>query len=132
MNSKKLIYAILAAAVAIALVVLLVKIVSGAFGLLSGAVNAVLGIAVVAALVVIVVWMFAYARRRPVDTKSPPRKLFLSNAPRRLFYGFSARGRVRRSHKPPPVQYYPSQPQGASVPSSFSSARAASVSSSTM
>ena len=64
MNSKKLVYAILAAAVAIALVVLLVKIVSGAFGLLSGAVNAVLGIAVVAALVVIVVWMFAYARRR--------------------------------------------------------------------
>lgn len=63
MNSKKLIYAILAAAVAIALVMLLVKIVSGAFGLLSGAVNAVLGIAVVAALVVIVVWMFAYARR---------------------------------------------------------------------
>ncbi len=63
MNSKKLVYAILAAAVVIALVVLLVKIVSGAFGLLSGAVNAVLGIAVVAALVVIVVWMFAYAKR---------------------------------------------------------------------
>ena len=63
MNSKKLVYAILAAAVAIALVVLLVKIVSGAFGLLSGAINAVLGIAVVAALVLIVVWMFAYARR---------------------------------------------------------------------
>lgn len=63
MNSKKLVYAILAAAVAIALVVLLVKIVSGAFGLLSGAVNAVLGIAVVAALVVIVIWMFAYAKR---------------------------------------------------------------------
>lgn len=64
MNFKKLVYAILAAAVAIALVVLLVKIVSGAFGLLSGAVNAVLGIAVVAALVVIVIWMFAYAKRR--------------------------------------------------------------------
>ena len=63
MNGKKLVYAILAAAVAIALVVLLVKIVSGAFGLLSGAVNAVLGISVVAALAVIVVWMFAYAKR---------------------------------------------------------------------
>ena len=63
MNSKKLVYAILAAAVAIALVVLLVKIVSGAFGLLSGAVNAVLGIAVVAALVVIVIWMFRYASK---------------------------------------------------------------------
>ena len=63
MNSKKLVYAILAAAAAIALAVLLGKIVSGAFGLLSGAVNAVLGIAVVAALAVIVVWMFAYAKR---------------------------------------------------------------------
>ena len=64
MNGKKLVYAILAAAAAIALAVLLGKIVSGAFGLLSGAVNAVLGIAVVAALVVIVIWMFAYAKRR--------------------------------------------------------------------
>ena len=64
MNSKKLVYAILTAAVAIALGVLLVKIVSGAFGLLSGAVNAVLGIVVVAALVMIVLWMFSYARRR--------------------------------------------------------------------
>ena len=64
MNSKKLVYAILTAAVAIALVVLLVKIVSGAFGLLSGAVNAVLGIVVVAALVMNDLWMFSYARRR--------------------------------------------------------------------
>ena len=63
MNGKKLVYAILAAAAAIALAVLLGKIVSGALGLLSGAVNAVLGIAVVAALAVIVVWMFAYAKR---------------------------------------------------------------------
>ena len=63
MNSKKLVYAILAAAAAIALAVLLGKIVSGAFGLLSGAVNAVLGIAVVAALAVIVVWMFLYAKK---------------------------------------------------------------------
>ena len=63
MNGKKLVYAILAAAAAIALAVLLGKIVSGALGLLSGAVNAVLGIAVLAALVVLVVWMFAHARR---------------------------------------------------------------------
>ena len=62
--NKKSLYVILAAAVVIGLLVLLVKIVSGAFGLLSGAVNAVLGIAVVAALVVIVIWMFAYAKRR--------------------------------------------------------------------
>ena len=60
MNSKKLVYAILAAAVAIALVVLLVKIVSGAFG--AGAVSFP-GIMLLAALAVIVVWMFAYAKR---------------------------------------------------------------------
>lgn len=64
MNGKKLIPALLAAAVLIALIVLLTKLVSGAFGLLSGAVNAVLGIAIVLALVLIVLWMFAYARRR--------------------------------------------------------------------
>ena len=63
MNSKKLVYALVAAAVAIARVVLLVRIVSGAFGLVSGAFNAVLGVVVVVALVIIVVWMFAYARR---------------------------------------------------------------------
>ena len=64
MNSKKLVYAILTAAVAIALVVLLVKIVSGAFGLLSGAVTAVLGIVGVAALGMSVLWRFSYASRR--------------------------------------------------------------------
>ena len=63
MDNKKLVYAILTAAVAIALIVLLVKVVTGAFSLLSGAVNAVLGIVVVLALVVIVVWMFRYAKK---------------------------------------------------------------------
>ncbi len=63
MNSRKLVSAVLAAIVAIGLVVLLVKVVSGAFTLLSGAVNAVLGIVIVLALVLIVLWMFSYARR---------------------------------------------------------------------
>ena len=49
--NKKSIYAILAAIVALALVVLLIRVVSGAFSLLSGAVNAVLGVAVILALV---------------------------------------------------------------------------------
>ena len=62
--NKKIVYAILAAAVAVALVVLLVKVVSGAFSLLSGAVNAVLGIVVVLVLVAIVIWMFRYASKK--------------------------------------------------------------------
>lgn len=61
--NKKLVSVILAVALVIALAVLLVKVVSGAFGLLNGAVNAVLGVAVLAALAIIVIWMFAYARR---------------------------------------------------------------------
>ncbi len=62
--NKKTIYAILTAIVALALVVLLIRVVSGAFSLLSGAVNAVLGVAVVLALVIIVIWMFRYASRK--------------------------------------------------------------------
>ena len=64
MNGKKLVYAALAAAVAIALIVLLIRVVTGAFTLLSGAVNAVLGVVIVAALVLIVLWMFLYARKK--------------------------------------------------------------------
>ena len=62
--NKKTIYAILTAIVALALVVLLIRVVSGAFSLLSGAVNAVLGVAVVLALVIIVIWMFRYEGRK--------------------------------------------------------------------
>ena len=61
--NRKTIYAILTAIVALALVVLLIRVVSGAFSLLSGAVNAVLGVAVVLALVIIVIWMFRYASK---------------------------------------------------------------------
>ncbi len=61
--NKKTLYVILAAAVALALLVLLIRIVSGALRIGSGGFNAVLGLAVIAALVIIVVWMFAYARR---------------------------------------------------------------------
>ena len=61
--NKKTLYVIVAAAVALALLVLLIRIVSGAVSIVSGGFNAVLGLAVIAALVIIVVWMFAYARR---------------------------------------------------------------------
>ncbi len=61
--NKKSLYVILAAAVVIGLLVLLIRIVSGAVSIVSGGFNAVLGLAVIAALVIIVIWMFAYARR---------------------------------------------------------------------
>ena len=53
----------IAAAAVIGAVVLLVKVVSGAFALLSGALNAVIGVAVVIALIVIVIWMFRFAKK---------------------------------------------------------------------
>ena len=61
--SKKTLYVLLAAAVLIALLVLLIRLVSGAVSVVGGAFNTVLGLAVIAALVIIVIWMFAYARR---------------------------------------------------------------------
>ena len=60
---KKVIFAILGAAVLIAMIVLLVKIVGGAVTVLSGGLNTVLGVVVLVALVVIVVWMFLYAKK---------------------------------------------------------------------
>ena len=61
--NKKSLYVILAAAVVIGLLVLLFRIVSGAVSIVSGGFNAVLGLAVIAALVIIVIWMFAYAKK---------------------------------------------------------------------
>ena len=61
--NRKTLYVLLTAAVVIGLLVLLIRIVSGAVSIVGGAFNTLLGLAVVAALVVIVVWMFAYARR---------------------------------------------------------------------
>ena len=56
--NKKTVYAILAALVIVLIVFLLFRLVTG---LLSGAGSLILGIAVVAALVIIVLWMLAYA-----------------------------------------------------------------------
>ena len=55
-NIKGLLLAVIALALVSAAVVLVVKIVHGAL-------NTILGILVIIALVVIVVWMFAYAAR---------------------------------------------------------------------
>ena len=63
MNLKKLGGMILAANLLIGGVILAVRLISGAFALVHGALNTVLGIVVILALLAIVAWMFAYARK---------------------------------------------------------------------
>jgi len=61
--SRQVIRTILIALVVIGVISLGIKIIGGVFGLVGSAVNAVLGIAVVIALIAIVIWMFGYAKR---------------------------------------------------------------------
>lgn len=64
MNKNKIISIVIALAVAVGVLVLAAKLISGAISIASGAFNAVLGIIVIFALVVIVVWMFLYAAKK--------------------------------------------------------------------
>ena len=64
MNKSKLIRIVVALAVAAGVLILAAKLISGAISIVSGAFNAVLGILVIFALVVIVVWMFLYAAKK--------------------------------------------------------------------
>ena len=54
---------ILTILVILVLLGLAVSLVTGVFRLLSGALNTILGVALVVGLVVIVIWMFRYAKR---------------------------------------------------------------------
>ena len=63
MNLKKIGGLILAAILLIGGVILAVKLITGAFALVHGALNTILGIVVILALLGIVAWMFSYARR---------------------------------------------------------------------
>ena len=63
MNLKKLGGLILAAILLIGGVILAVKLISGAFALVHGALNTILGIVVILALLGIVAWMFSYAKK---------------------------------------------------------------------
>lgn len=63
MNLKKNGGLILAALLLIGGVILAIRLISGAFALVHGALNTVLGIVVILALLAIVAWMFAYARK---------------------------------------------------------------------
>ena len=62
-NLKRIIPAILLLAVLVLAAVLVIKLLSGAVTIVTGAFNAVLGIGVLLALVLIVLWMFSYAKK---------------------------------------------------------------------
>lgn len=70
MNKNKIISIVIALAVAVGVLVLAAKLISGAISIVSGAFNAVLGIIVIFALVVIVVWMFLYAAKKDRYTQA--------------------------------------------------------------
>ena len=63
-NGKSIAFTLLAAAAVLGVIALAVKLVGGAFSLLSGAVNAILGIVILLVLAAIVIWMFSYAKRK--------------------------------------------------------------------
>ena len=64
MNKNKIISIVIALAVMAGVLILAAQLISGAISIVSGAFNAVLGIIVIFALVVIVVWMFLYAAKK--------------------------------------------------------------------
>ena len=63
MTTKQISCMVILTAVIVSLVVLLVKLIQGTAGIVGSLFNTVLGIVVVLALVIIVVWMFAYAKK---------------------------------------------------------------------
>ena len=63
MTTKQISRIVILLAVIISLVTLLVRLIQGTAGLVGSAFNLILGLVVVIALVVIVVWMFLYASR---------------------------------------------------------------------
>lgn len=63
MKLKKILPVVFVGLLAILAVVLVAKLISGAASIITGAFNAILGLVVIVALIIIVVWMFRYARK---------------------------------------------------------------------
>lgn len=59
----KIAFLIFGVIAAIAVVAIILKLIAGAATIITGALNTVIALAVIIALIVIVVWMFSYARR---------------------------------------------------------------------
>ena len=64
MKKGSWIAAVLAVLVILGVLILGYKLISGAIGLVSGALNTILGLALIAALVILVLWMFRYAAKK--------------------------------------------------------------------
>ncbi len=63
MSTKQISRIVVLLVVVVSCVVLLVKLIQGTAGIVGSLFNTVLGIVVVIALVIIVIWMFAYAKK---------------------------------------------------------------------
>ncbi|MBQ3803674.1 MAG: hypothetical protein II845_08275 [Oscillospiraceae bacterium] len=63
MSTKQISRIVVLLAIVISCVVLLVKLIQGTAGIVGSLFNLILGFVVVVALVVIVIWMFAYANK---------------------------------------------------------------------
>ncbi len=64
MKNKGLIPTLCILLLVAAVIVVVIRLASGVFSLLHGALDAVVGIVLIAALVVLVIWMFAYASKK--------------------------------------------------------------------
>lgn len=64
MNKKNIGPIVGIVAVAGVLIFLIYKLVAGLLGLVAGAIDVVIGLVVILALAALVIWMFAYARRK--------------------------------------------------------------------
>lgn len=63
MKKSEIAISVIAAFLAIAAVVIIIKLIKGAFALAGGLLNTILGIIIVIALVAIVIWMLSYASK---------------------------------------------------------------------
>ena len=63
MDLKKIGGLVLGLAIIVGVIVLALKLISGAAAVVGGLFNTILGILLVLALVVIVIWMFSYAKK---------------------------------------------------------------------
>ena len=64
MNKKRLILLLVLIMLILVGGILAIRLISGAFKLLGGVVDAVVGVVLILALVALVAWMFAYAKKK--------------------------------------------------------------------
>lgn len=64
MNAKKILGLVLSLAIVVGVAVLAIKLLSGALALAHGVLDTILGVVLILAMVVIVVWMFSYAKKK--------------------------------------------------------------------